>query len=157
MTDKKKILTLCIIREPARVLLGMKKRGFGAGRWNGFGGKVCEDETIESAARRELYEEAGIRVKKLKKVGVLDFSFAYNADLLEVHIFRGEDMRGDPRESEEMRPQWFSLDEIPFHEMWPDDTYWFPLLLANKSFHGRFHFGTNDIIADQTLFEEEKI
>lgn len=34
------------------VLLGMKKRGFGAGKWNGFGGKVQPGETIEEAARR---------------------------------------------------------------------------------------------------------
>ena len=38
----------------------MKKRGFGAGRWNGFGGKVAPAETIEDAARRELLEEAGV-------------------------------------------------------------------------------------------------
>ena len=24
-----------------KVLLGMKKRGLGEGKWNGFGGKVC--------------------------------------------------------------------------------------------------------------------
>ena len=47
-----KLLTLLFIVEPYRVLLGMKKRGFGAGRWNGFGGKVHEDETIEDGARR---------------------------------------------------------------------------------------------------------
>lgn len=34
------------------VLLGMKKRGFGAGKWNGFGGKVQPGETIEEAARQ---------------------------------------------------------------------------------------------------------
>ncbi|MDP3771965.1 MAG: 8-oxo-dGTP diphosphatase [bacterium] len=157
MADKKKILTLCIIREPGRVLLGMKKRGFGAGRWNGFGGKVCEEETVEAAARRELYEEASVRVKKLKKVGILDFSFEYNSDLLEVHVFKGEGIRGNPYESEEMRPRWFSLDEVPFHEMWPDDKYWFPLFLADKSFRGRFHFGPDDMIVDQALSEEEKI
>lgn len=49
---RSKLLTLVMVVQPGRVLLGMKKRGFGAGRWNGFGGKVQDGETIEDAARR---------------------------------------------------------------------------------------------------------
>lgn len=47
-----KLYTLTFVTEAHRVLLGMKKRGFGAGRWNGFGGKVDPDESIEAAAKR---------------------------------------------------------------------------------------------------------
>lgn len=47
-----KLLTLVLVVQPGKVLLGMKKRGFGAGKWNGFGGKVQPGETIEDAARR---------------------------------------------------------------------------------------------------------
>src|SRR4051812_15618106 len=71
----RKILTLCIIHQPPRVLLGMKKIGFGAGHWNGFGGKVEVGETIEQAARREVLEEAGIVVDDLIPIGTLDFEF----------------------------------------------------------------------------------
>ena len=35
-----------------RILLGLKKRGFGEGWWNGFGGKINHNETIEEAAKR---------------------------------------------------------------------------------------------------------
>lgn len=42
------------------VLLGLKKRGFGTGKWNGFGGKVEANENIRQAAVREMKEEAGI-------------------------------------------------------------------------------------------------
>ncbi len=45
------------------VLLGMKKRGFGAGKWNGFGGKVEKGESNTQAAIRELEEESGIITK----------------------------------------------------------------------------------------------
>lgn len=71
----KKQLTLCIIHQDERVLLGMKKRGLGEGRWNGFGGKVERGETIEAATVREIYEESGVTVAELDKVGVLDFEF----------------------------------------------------------------------------------
>jgi hypothetical protein len=49
---RNKLLTLVLIRDKCRVLLGMKKRGFGAGRWNGFGGKVEAGETIVQGAIR---------------------------------------------------------------------------------------------------------
>lgn len=52
-----KVLTLCVLVNDDRVLLGMKKRGFGVGRWNGFGGKLELHETVEEAARREIFEE----------------------------------------------------------------------------------------------------
>ena len=34
------------------ILLGMKKRGFAAGKWDGFGGKVEGNESNEDAAKR---------------------------------------------------------------------------------------------------------
>jgi 8-oxo-dGTP pyrophosphatase MutT (NUDIX family) len=63
----KRILTLCIIHKNSKILLGMKKRGFGAGFWNGFGGKVKEGESIEEAAKRETKEEIGVVPLDLKK------------------------------------------------------------------------------------------
>ena len=124
--EQRKILTLCIIHKHPWVLLGMKKRGFGAGRWNGFGGKVQKGEAIEKAAKRELHEEAGIKVKKLEHMAVLDFAWQEKPEILEVHIFKGHGITGDPKESDEMKPQWFHRDVIPFHQMWPDDRHWFP-------------------------------
>ena len=118
----------------------MKKRGFGEGRWNGFGGKVNEDESIEEAAVRELEEEAGIKSKDINKIGIIEFSFESEPKVLEVHIFRVSDFEGEPLESEEMRPQWFGFEEIPFHQMWSDDEHWFPYFLEGKLFKGRFHF-----------------
>ena len=41
----KKVLTLVFLRNETKVLLGMKKRGFGVDKWNGFGGKVEVGET----------------------------------------------------------------------------------------------------------------
>lgn len=136
----KKVLTLCMVCKEGRVLLGMKKRGFGAGHFNGFGGKVEEGETIEEAAVREVKEEAGIEPLMLEKVGILDFSFQSEPKVLEVHIFKVADFTGEPTESEEMSPQWFLESEIPFSKMWSDDEFWFPYLLSGKLFRGKFLF-----------------
>lgn len=136
----RKLLTLATVHDHPRVLLGMKKRGFGAGRWNGFGGKVHEGESVEEAARRELREESGIEADRLEELGVLQFEFEHEETILEVHIFKVISWSGDAVESEEMRPQWFTVDEIPFKNMWSDDLYWFPLFLQGKRFKGRFLF-----------------
>lgn len=149
----KKVLTLCIVHQGERVLLGMKKRGFGEGRWNGFGGKVHEDETIEEAARREMLEEAGVDVKNMEKVGILEFEFQGDPVILETHIFRSENFTGDPIETEEMRPKWYHINDIPFDSMWPDDYLWFPLFLSGKKFKGKFLFGPGDSILEYDLIE----
>ncbi|XP_053550937.1 oxidized purine nucleoside triphosphate hydrolase [Bombina bombina] len=152
-----KLLTLVLVVQPQKILLGMKKRGFGAGLWNGFGGKVQTGEAIEAAARRELWEESGLTVDKLQKIGQIKFEFVGSTEILDVHVFRADDFCGEPTESEEMRPQWFELDNIPFDGMWPDDVLWIPLLLQNKKFLGYFKFQGHDTILDYTLKEVEDI
>lgn len=150
----KKILTLLIIQKDNKVLLGLKKRGFGMGKWNGYGGKVTEGETIEEAAHRELFEEAGIRVPVIEKLGVLEFSWqGKEQDILEVNIFKATDFSGEPQETEEMKPQWFDIHKIPFEKMWPNDEYFYPLFLAGKSFTGKFIFDENNNIAEYELHE----
>jgi 8-oxo-dGTP diphosphatase/2-hydroxy-dATP diphosphatase len=56
-----------------------------------------------------------------------------------------------------MRPQWFPLDQIPFGDMWPDDSYWFPLLLQKKKFRGYFKFQGQDTILDYALREVDDV
>ena len=85
-----KLLTLCLITKEDNILLGMKKRGFGTGIWNGFGGKVQKGESIEEATVRETKEEAGIDVKNIWDTGVLEFEFEGNPEILEVHLFKAE-------------------------------------------------------------------
>lgn len=136
----KKVLTLCIIHKDNKILLGMKKKGFGVGRWNGFGGKVEIGESIEKGAIREVKEEIGVVVFDLKKIGILDFTFENDSKVLEVHIFKSKKFEGELLESDEMKPKWFPLDKIPFEQMWPGDIHWMPLFLEDKLFKGKFHF-----------------
>lgn len=152
----KTITTLCFIERPGEVLLGYKKRGFGAGRWNGFGGKVQHGESIEEATVRELKEECGVISGPLEKSGVLTFTFLGEDLETEMHIYRTTVFNGEPQETEEMRPQWFRVDAIPFSEMWPDDPYWFPYFLAGKLFRGTFHFRkdvTNKAVGVDSILE----
>jgi 8-oxo-dGTP diphosphatase/2-hydroxy-dATP diphosphatase len=139
------------------MLLGMKKRGFGQGRWNGFGGKIMAEEKINDAACREVKEESELEVCKLDERGIIDFEFRGNPEILEVHIFSAKEFLGEPKETEEMSPQWFDIDKIPFEKMWPDDKYWLPLFLAGKKFKGQFLFDDKDQVLEYKLEEVNKI
>lgn len=149
----KLLLTLCVIHQGDRVLLGMKKRGHGMGKWNGFGGKVESGENVEAAALREFREEAGIVPLDMRKLAVMTFDAVTDDKVMEVHLFKATQFAGEPTESEEMLPQWFALDEIPFDKMWLDDRHWFPLMLAGKTFTARFLFEGESRIVEQEIHE----
>lgn len=157
MSKTKKVMTLCMVHEHPRILLAMKKRGFGQGRWNGFGGKVQDGETIEECARREMREECSLEAGRLEKYALIDFDFVEGDEIVEVHIFRVHDFTGEPQESEEMRPKWFSVDEIPYQEMWSSDLIWLPLLLEGKKVQGTVFFDKNDQVLDKDVQIVEKI
>ncbi len=144
---------MCFLIKGEKVLLAMKKRGFGAGRWNGVGGKVEEDEPVREAAARETEEEIGVYINPgdLREHGSLKFFFKRdNSDWdQEVYIFVAEKWEGDPAESEEMRSQWYAHSELPFHSMWPDDPHWLPKVLAGKKITGEFLFDKDGEVVEK--------
>lgn len=146
-----KLMTLAFPLRGDEVLLGMKKNGFGAGRWNGFGGKVMAGEAIEAATRRELLEEAGIEANDIEKRAVHTFEFRDDPVFLEVHTFAVSNFSGIPRESEEMRPAWFKKSALPFAEMWPDDYLWLPGFLEGKTSRNWFLFKDKDVLLDYRM------
>ena len=79
----------------------------------------------------------------------------YNNDqsIMAVHVFSVLDHVGELQETEEMLPKWFSRDEIPFANMWPDDKYWLHLFLDGKKFEGEFIFSDYDTIIKHSVRE----
>ena len=137
---EKRLLTLCIIYKDGKVLLGLKKTGFGSGRWNGFGGKVEKGETVEEAAKRELKEESNIEALEISKRGILNFEFQDNPEKLEVHLFYVDKFSGVPEETKEMKPQWYSYSELPFKNMWINDVHWLPKVIKGEKLKATFTF-----------------
>lgn len=90
-----------IDRQNKKILLGWKKRGFGAFKYNGFGEKVdyTLDSNMVTSVLRELKEEAAIEAdNSLRLRGMLLFVFdpADEPKLLEVHVFEANGWKGDP-------------------------------------------------------------
>ncbi|MFH1636435.1 MAG: 8-oxo-dGTP diphosphatase [Chloroflexota bacterium] len=137
---------------PTEVLLGYKKMGFGQGKYTGFGGKIEPGERVAEAASRELAEETGILlpVASLEIVATLTFIFPYKPEWSQrVHVFTAHKWNGEPAESNEMRPQWFAVDAIPYDQMWDDARYWLLRVLSGEKFQARFMFkGDNETVGD---------
>jgi 8-oxo-dGTP pyrophosphatase MutT (NUDIX family) len=132
-----KTVTLLFLKRNDELLLAMKKRGFGRGKWNGVGGKVDEHEHVRAAAIRECQEEINVTPHEPQLAGRLHFYDVRDPEFHhDCHIFVSDAWEGEPTETEEMRPKWFHVDGIPYGQMWPDDILWLPHLLQNRPFSG---------------------
>lgn len=131
--------TLLFVVRDGEVLLIRKKRGLGAGKINGPGGRLEPGETPAQCAIRETEEELGIRVLDPVPRGELHFQFT---DGLALHcvVFVGTQFEGEPIETDEAIPRWTALDAIPYDEMWADDIFWLGGTLAGRSFRAWFDF-----------------
>jgi ADP-ribose pyrophosphatase YjhB (NUDIX family) len=136
--------TLCFLVRGDEVVLAMKKRGFGQGKWNGAGGKVEEGEEVERATIRETEEEFSVTPRALEKVAIFDYFFADAPEdkkwNQQVHVYLCREWEGEPTESEEMAPRWFPISAIPFQEMWDGDNLWLPRLLVGEKLSAAFLF-----------------
>jgi 8-oxo-dGTP diphosphatase len=141
--------TLLFVVEPERILLIEKKRGLGAGKVNGPGGRIEPGERPIDTAIREVFEELGVEATGVVEHGELSFQFVDGYGL-HCHVFRAAGCTGEPVETDEAVPLWTPIDAIPYGRMWADDALWLPLLLAGNTFRGRFVF-EGDRMLDHAL------
>ena len=141
--------TLLFVVHADRILLIEKKRGLGAGKINGPGGRIEPGESPRQAAVREVQEEVGVTPEGISESGELSFQFLDGYGL-HVVVFRAEGASGQVIETDEAVPLWTPLDGIPYHRMWADDVLWLPMMLERRRFSGRFLFD-GDRLVDQQL------
>ena len=137
--------TLMLLKKDDKLLLGEKKRGFAKGTLNGIGGKQDPGETIEQAMVRETQEEIGITPKDYELSGKIFFDVWYKGEHVNMvmHIYEAHDYVGEIRETEEMLPNWYDVDKIPYDKMLEDDKLWLDLFLQGKKFIGKCKFDPN--------------
>ena len=131
--------TLLFIRRDGKLLLIRKKRGLGAGKINGPGGRIDPGETAEECAIREVQEELCVTPTGVKPAGELLFQFV-DGYSLHGFVFTATGYQGTPTDTDEAAPLWTPEDAIPYREMWADDRIWLPFMLKGQSFVGRFLF-----------------
>ena len=133
------LATLVFVIRDGQILLIRKKRGLGAGKINGPGGRLEPGEAPEACAVREFREEVGVQAGELVRLGDHRFQFTDGYSTY-VHVYRTQEIEGIAVETDEALPLWFDIGEIPFDEMWEDDRYWLPLVLQGRQFAGYWIF-----------------
>ena len=139
--------------EDDKILLALKKRGFGVGKWNGVGGKPKQGESIDKAAIRECQEEISVTPEDLSKAAELTFYFPKTKPEWDqkVTVYLCNQWQGSPKETEEMAPKWFSVEDIPYQKMWADDKFWLPKVLEGDCIEADFYFDDNNAVIKQKV------
>lgn len=146
--------TLVFVVQDGQVLLIEKQRGIGAGKINGPGGKIDPGETPYECAVREVQEELCITVKDAQKRGELFFDMSTMPNI-HCHVYVATEFEGTPTATPEAIPRWTPLDKIPYDQMWDDDQYWLPRMLAGESFIGKFIFDDEEILWQEVEFSPQ--
>lgn len=150
--------TLLFLIKDDQILLAMKKRSFGEGKWNGCGGKPEANENILDTVIRETQEEIGVTPKNINQMAILNFYHQKNKEWnQQVLVFITHQWEGNPSETEEMKPQWFSINKLPFESMWPDDHFWLPLILKGQKIKASFTFDKDNQITEKQIEKVESL
>ncbi len=151
--------TLLHIIKDGKILLAEKKRGFGVGLFNGVGGKLEPGETVEQAMIRETQEEINVTPINYKKVAVINFDMFHKGEptLEEMHVYIANDFIGTPDETEEMKPQWFDMDKIPYEKMFAADRIWMREVFNNKKLTGNVKFDKDFNLLEYNFNEVENV
>lgn len=133
------VATLLFVIQDEQILLIRKKRGLGAGKISGPGGRIEPGETPAQCAIRETQEELCITPHNVEFCGDLHFQFI-DGFSIRGHVYKADHFDGEPTETDEAIPYWFPLAEIPYNEMWEDDYTWIPHMLNGQIFSARYIF-----------------
>jgi 8-oxo-dGTP diphosphatase len=146
-----KAACLCLLtRDEGRgteLLLGVKKRGFGAGRLVAPGGRIEAGESAAEATAREVWEESGlaVAVADLREAGHIAYRFPARPEWdLTMAVFTADRFEGRPRPSDEMDPAWHAVAALDYGAMWDDARYWLPGALAGERVDALITFAADD-------------
>ena len=156
--------TLCFVlgrgdRGQPQILLGHKNKGFGAGKIMGLGGHVDSGESEVACAIREVHEEAGIIVAPDSTTwrGAITFTFPTRPEWnAVVTVFFAEQWSGQLQASDEITPEWFDVDNLPLRQMWDDERYWLPRMLAGEKLTGTITYDHSGTVVTETSLDQQK-
>ena len=91
--------------------------------WKGItfpGGHVEKGESFIDSAKREVFEETGLKVDNLKLCGIIDWCHRKSGERYMVMLYKTDTYSGELiGETEEGKVFWADIDEIPKMELPP--------------------------------------
>lgn len=152
---KKVEMTLNYFIKDNQILLPLKKKKIGKGKHNGVGGRLEEGETHEQAMIRECIEEVGLQPTEYEYMAEISFNQIVDDErsVAIVYVYVCKSWTGNLIETEEMKPYWFDINNIPFDKTMDNDKYWLPLVLAGKKIIASFDLDENYVTLGQNIEE----
>lgn len=129
-----KITTLCYLEKGEYILMLhriKKKEDENAGKWIGVGGKLEENESPVECIKREIEEETGLIVEKVKERGILFFVLPKWGNEL-IFLYTADEFKGELKECDEGELRWIKKDEVLNLSLWEGDRAFLPLLLNSE-------------------------
>lgn len=148
--------TLVYLKNEDKIMLAKKKKGFAAGKYNGVGGKVENNESIKECAIRETTEEIKVNIKEFECVAINKYDEYYKGvyTYLTTYVYFATKWEGTITETEEEGDfAWFKINELPYDKMISDDIYWLPKVVEGKKIKSYFKFDQDFNIIDMKINE----
>ena len=78
------VVTLCFVKYQNKILMINRYKSPFMGMWNALGGHLEDGEEVEDCAKREIYEESGIKVNNIKLYSLSTWN--YDDDIIYVYL-----------------------------------------------------------------------
>ena len=119
-----------VTREDEVLLLkGAPTKRLWANTYNGVGGHIEKGEAVLTAAHRELLEETGLAIQKLKLCATVMIDTGESIGI-GMFVFRGEYAGGELIESNEGSLEWIKIDAMKNYKLVEDLPVLIPAILA---------------------------
>ena len=144
----KVVASLCYIEndddEVLMLLRNKKENDMHEGKYNGLGGKSDPGEDPLSCVRREVEEEAGIRVEPTYMGNITFENFMPGIDW-EVHLFRAKGYEGELKECPEGDLEWVRKENLLDLNLWDGDKVFLKYVFGDRFFFGRFEYSDGEL------------
>lgn len=150
-----KLATLCYLKKDGKTLMlhrVKKENDMHEGKYNGLGGKFEEGETPEECAIREIYEEAGLRVKNPKLKGVITFPKFSKGEDWYVFVFVIREFEGEMVVSSEGNLEWVDDGALEGLNLWDGDKIFLKWLDREGFFSAKFSYDNGKLIGHHVSF-----
>ncbi len=135
---QKNIRTVCFLKDNDEILLAETVYSSRIRKFTGIGGEVTSEKRLELETVQYLYDDLRITVytHDLEKVGVLHrVSENEKNEIIAdetLFIFLCEKWQGEIKATPGRKPQWFTLDTIPYNETLEYEEKWLPLIMDQE-------------------------
>ncbi|MGB5849540.1 MAG: 8-oxo-dGTP diphosphatase [Ignavibacteriaceae bacterium] len=152
-----KLATLCYVIDKNRNSTLMihrikKENDYHRGKWNGLGGKFEQGESPEECAVREIEEESGLKVKRIKMKGFITFPMFDGKEDWYVFLFTAEEFEGEVIDSNEGKLDWIPNNKLTEINLWEGDKYFIPWLFKEKFFSAKFIYENGNYRSHKVYF-----